>query len=174
MKLINKDNLKKSEINSYFHKVRAAVFNSEGKIYITNMQGSYNLPGGGVEEGENIYNAIQRELYEELGIMIDLTEAEYQGNFMFYHKDFPEREGVVNRANEIELFLIMKPYEYSKSKSHITDYEKSQKFEIKTVDIENISNLWNDECDNKYREFTRVELEYLCNIIKMKRSNEQC
>ena len=172
MELINKDNLKKSEMNSYFHKVRAVVFNSEGKIYITNMQGSYNLPGGGIEEKENIYAAIQRELYEELGIKINLTEAKYQGTFMFYHKGFPERDKTVNRANEIELFLITEPYAYSKSKSHITDYEKSQNFEIIAVDIENINDLWNDECDNQYRKFTKVELEYLCNIIRKQRSNE--
>lgn len=39
---------------------------------IKNNDEYYVIPGGGIEEGEDIYEATQRELYEEVGINICL------------------------------------------------------------------------------------------------------
>ena len=68
--LINLEHLEKKDINSRVHKVRAIIMNREGKIYITNMDDSYNLPGGRVEAHEDLENALVRELSEEFFIAI--------------------------------------------------------------------------------------------------------
>ena len=73
--LINKDDLKKEEINSRIHKVRAVIQDDKGKIYVTNMDNSYNLPGGRVEAKEEAKDALIRELAEELGIQVLDSEA---------------------------------------------------------------------------------------------------
>jgi 8-oxo-dGTP pyrophosphatase MutT (NUDIX family) len=52
---------------------RAIVFNSENKIAILKAT-KYNfhkLPGGGLEKGENIQTALEREIAEEIGIELD-------------------------------------------------------------------------------------------------------
>ena len=66
--LINKDNLEKDEINSRVHKVRAVIQDGNRKIYVTNMDNSYNLPGGRVEAKEDGKMALVRELREATGL----------------------------------------------------------------------------------------------------------
>lgn len=53
--------------------VRAAVFNSHGHVFLVRhsyVPGWY-LPGGGVELGETFIAALERELMEEGGIVLD-------------------------------------------------------------------------------------------------------
>jgi len=54
---------------------RAIVLNELNQIALTHIQADdhfghrdyYELPGGGVQDGESIYRAVQREIMEELG-----------------------------------------------------------------------------------------------------------
>jgi 8-oxo-dGTP pyrophosphatase MutT (NUDIX family) len=53
--------------------VRAAVFDEEGRIFLVrhSYAPGWLLPGGGVERGETIYDAVSREVKEEGGIVIE-------------------------------------------------------------------------------------------------------
>lgn len=54
---------------------RAIVSNEQGQIAILKV-GAHNyhkLPGGGVEEGENMEQALTRELLEEIGCEVEIT-----------------------------------------------------------------------------------------------------
>lgn len=55
--------------------VGAAIFNSEDKLFLTlrgkkakNERGKWEIPGGNVEFGETLEDAIKREMREEHGI----------------------------------------------------------------------------------------------------------
>ena len=53
--------------------VRAAIFNPQGQVFLVRhsyIRGWY-LPGGGVEPGETLADALARELMEEGGIALD-------------------------------------------------------------------------------------------------------
>ena len=59
--------------------VGAAIFNSEGKLLITlrgngakNERGKWEIPGGSVEFGETLEQAIKREIREELDVEIEI------------------------------------------------------------------------------------------------------
>lgn len=61
--------------------VGALIFNDEGKFLITlrgpkakNERGTWEIPGGKVEFGESIEQAIKREIMEEHGIEIEVKE----------------------------------------------------------------------------------------------------
>ena len=61
--------------------VGAAIFDSEGKLFITqrgrkakNERDKWEIPGGSVEFGETFEKAIKREIKEELGIEIEVLE----------------------------------------------------------------------------------------------------
>jgi len=51
---------------------RAVVFDTEGKVALLHVtkKGYHKLPGGGVEEGEDIPTALARELQEEIGCAV--------------------------------------------------------------------------------------------------------
>jgi 8-oxo-dGTP diphosphatase len=54
---------------------RAIVLNSKGGIALLNAttHNYHKLPGGGIELGENVSSALQRELLEEIGCKADIT-----------------------------------------------------------------------------------------------------
>lgn len=61
--------------------VGAAIFNDEGKLFLTqrgekakNEVGTWEIPGGSVEYGETLQEALRREIREEHGITIDIIE----------------------------------------------------------------------------------------------------
>jgi len=163
--------MRPEEVNSYYHKVRAAVFDFEGKMFLACMSGTYTLPGGGVEENENIEAAIIRELKEELGIEILLEELSYLGNYKFYHKNFPDFEGKTNRLNEIDLFLITVPKNLALEKIHFTEREKKEKLKIIATNIEDIEGLLAIENNNPYKKALDEELRLFLKIIKERENN---
>ena len=172
MEIVNLSNIKAEDITSYLHKVRVMVFNPNNELFITDMNGSYNLPGGRVENNEDIKTALKRELNEELGISITIDEPIYIGNYHFYHDGFPEKGTTVLRDNEIDLFLIADPKVYHRTKTNITDYEKSQNFVIKFASLENISQLLQEKNSNKYKKFTDIELKFLIDkFIEYRKGN---
>lgn len=57
------------------HAVRAIVSDNDGRVTLLHV-GQYHyhkLPGGGVEEGEDIEQALERELLEEIGCRVEIT-----------------------------------------------------------------------------------------------------
>ena len=166
MEIVNLNNLKDQDINSYLHKVRVVVLNSENKLFITDMMGSYNLPGGRVEENEDIQVTLKREVKEELGIDISLDEPIYLGNYHFYHAGFPEKGKTVFRDNEIDLFLLPNPKEYQQDNTNLTEDEKNQKFGIKFVKLEDIPQLLQEQSLNSFKKYTDIELAFLIQKFK--------
>jgi ADP-ribose pyrophosphatase YjhB (NUDIX family) len=70
--------------------VQAVTFNPEGKIVLyKHIDGYYGLPGGKVEEGEDFYSALTREIKEEVGAnMLDCGIFAYVKS---YKQDKPEK-----------------------------------------------------------------------------------
>ncbi len=61
--------------------VGALIFDKHGKFFMTlrgpqakNERGTWEIPGGSVEFGETLEHAIQREVFEEYGIHIQVKE----------------------------------------------------------------------------------------------------
>jgi len=54
---------------------RAVLLDNAGKVYLLNVSvhGYHKLPGGGIDEGEEIQQALARELMEEVGCRAEVT-----------------------------------------------------------------------------------------------------
>ena len=73
--------------------VHAVIPNQEGKVLLlrqTYGDKRWGLPGGGVEPGETIHEAILRECMEEIGVKV-IIDA-FTG--LYYHKSFNAQVGI--------------------------------------------------------------------------------
>ena len=74
------------ETKKYINVV-ACVLKTNGKILIAsrpetkNFSGFFEFPGGKVEKGECLLEALDREIYEELGIKLDFSKIYYLNNY---------------------------------------------------------------------------------------------
>lgn len=68
--------------------VRAVVYDQDGNVAVLNVsqQNYHKLPGGGVEQGEDISSALKRECQEELGCDIEIVGE--VGQIVEYRKMF--------------------------------------------------------------------------------------
>lgn len=54
----------------YFKKARAVIVKDGQVLFIKNSKGGLTVPGGGVDQGESILQAAEREAFEETGIKV--------------------------------------------------------------------------------------------------------
>ena len=72
--------------------VAGALFDSRGRVLIAqrpagkHMAGRWEFPGGKIHTGESEFEALQRELREELGVELDAAER-----MLEISHDYPER-----------------------------------------------------------------------------------
>ncbi|MCB0336258.1 MAG: NUDIX domain-containing protein [Bdellovibrionales bacterium] len=66
--------------------VAAIVFNADKQVLLVRLsyRDGWHLPGGGVNRGETIFHAMQRELREETGLRAQFEPEHLRG--IFYHR----------------------------------------------------------------------------------------
>ncbi len=61
------------EVYKEVSRVKALVFDSENKLALVRVK-NFHLPGGGVEEGESLEEALHREMKEEIGCEVSILQ----------------------------------------------------------------------------------------------------
>ena len=92
--------------------VRALVIDDRGRVFLVKHSyvSGWHLPGGGVEAGETLVEAVVRELQEEGNI--DVTEPPRQHGMFFNDRD--------SRRDHVALFVVR---EFHQSAAPVPDHE---------------------------------------------------
>lgn len=154
--------------DSKIEKARAIVIDENNMIYVCNMNGSYVLPGGTVEIGEEIDITIIRELEEELGIF-NCNPIPFKKVY-YYHEGFPkyQHNGFEKRLNIVNYYILNISSDMIGS-TKFTDYEKKQNIKIELYTLEELSLLLQQSVsDNKWKIFTDKELSVILEIFKQR------
>ena len=133
---------------------RSIAFNTDGKIPLLNVSKNnyHKLAGGGIEEGEDIIKALEREMLEEVGANIGELEEigviiEYRNKFELLQFSYYYKSKVIGKLTE----------------TAFTEKEKNNGFilEWKTLD-EAIELLKNDKpIDYEGQFIVKRDLEFL-------------
>lgn len=135
----NKNNLDIKDITDTTIRVKALIVNSNNEILLGLSFGEYQFPGGHVEDGETLQNALHRELLEETGMDIDTSNLKPFMLLEHLTKDHPEIGN--NRLSKIYYFIVNPCDEIHLDKTHYTIEETVGNFELRLIPMEYVEEL---------------------------------
>lgn len=136
MRLIKKmihNDLKTLEGNMFERKAARGIILDNRKILLlyTKRYNDYSIPGGGIDEGEDIINALKRELSEEVGAK-DIEILKEYGYTEEYRPHYKKEYDLMHMLSYIFVCKLNSPLE----KPNFEDYEIANGMEVKWVDID--------------------------------------
>jgi 8-oxo-dGTP pyrophosphatase MutT (NUDIX family) len=98
---------------------------------VKTSKGDYKFPGGGIEEGESLYEALAREISEETGYIIS-NNASLAGKAIERRQDSVRDDGIFEMISYYYFCDVCS----NRSMQKLDDYELKQDFKPIWVNIE--------------------------------------
>lgn len=132
----NKYNLTEEDMTEVVKRVKILLVNSNNEILLGYSHHNYQFPGGHVEENEELIDTVNREILEETGMDLKLTDLEPFARNLGYYKDWPE-EGK-NRKIEIYYYEVKTDEKPNLDNTSYTESEKDGGFELRYIPLSNV------------------------------------
>lgn len=137
--ITNKYNLTDSDMTEVVKRVKVLLVNSNNDVLLGYSHNNYQFPGGHVEENESLVQAVNREVLEETGIELNITNIEPFACAIGYYKDWPA-EGK-NRKIEIYYYEVKTDEKPNLENTDYTENEKDGNFELRYIPLLNVENV---------------------------------
>lgn len=137
--ITNKYNLTDSDMTEVVKRVKVLLVNSNNDILLGYSHNNYQFPGGHVEENETLVQAVNREVLEETGIELNITNIEPFACAIGYYKDWPA-EGK-NRKIEIYYYEVKTDEKPNLENTEYTENEKDGNFELRYIPLLDVENV---------------------------------
>ena len=137
--ITNKYNLTDSDMTEVVKRVKVLLVNSNNDVLLGYSHNNYQLPGGHVEENETLVQAVNREILEETGIELNITNIEPFACAIGYYKDWPA-EGK-NRKIEIYYYEVKTDEKPNLENTEYTENEKDGNFELRYIPLLDVENV---------------------------------
>lgn len=135
----NKYNLTDSDMTEVVKRVKVLLVNSNNEVLLGYSHNDYQFPGGHVEDNETLIQAVNREVLEETGIELCITNIEPFVCAIGYYKDWPA-EGK-NRKIEIYYYEVKTDEMPNLEKTEYTENEKEGNFELRYIPLSVVENV---------------------------------
>jgi 8-oxo-dGTP diphosphatase len=143
--------------------VRAVIFDKEGKVAIMKVEkeGAYKIPGGGVDEGESLIDALKREVEEESGASI--KNIKELGRIVEERTVYPLRQESFCYTADV----------VSVGKTSFTKNEKNAGFSVLWMSTNDAIKAFESVVPNKYKAkfVSKREFIILKEAIRMRKKN---
>lgn len=149
---------KVDNITDVVKRVKLLIINSKDEILLGCSNHNIQFPGGHVEVGEDLVEALNREIREEVGIDLNLEGANPFALGVGYYKDYPE----VNRnlKSEIYYYEIRRDIVPDLAKTHYTKGERDGHFQLEYIPLTDVEELLISN-SNKYGDNSGIAGEML-------------
>ena len=137
--ITNKYNLTDSDMTEVVKRVKVLLVNSNNDVLLGYSYNNYQFPGGHVEENETLVQAVNREILEETGIELNITNIEPFACAIGYYKDWPA-EGK-NRKIEIYYYEVKTDEKPNLENTKYTENEKNGNFELRYIPLSDVENV---------------------------------
>ncbi len=137
--ITNKYNLIDSDMTEVVKRVKVLLVNSNNDVLLGYSHNNYQFPGGHVEDNETLIQAVNREVLEETGIELRITNIEPFACAIGYYKDWPA-EGK-NRKIEIYYYEVKTDEKPNLENTEYTENEKEGNFELRYIPLSNVENI---------------------------------
>ena len=137
--ITNKYNLTDSDMTEVVKRVKVLLVNSNNDVLLGYSHNNYQFPGGHLEENETLVQAVNREVLEETGIELKITNIEPFACAIGYYKDWPA-EGK-NRKIEIYYYEVKTDEKPNLENTEYTENEKDGNFELRYIPLSDVENV---------------------------------
>lgn len=144
--IYNKNNLSLDDINSTITRVKGLIINSKNEILLGYSYGTYQFPGGHLENNETIQECLHREIMEETGISIDTSNLLPYFEIENYTKNYHNTKE--NRLSLVYYFYIHSNEKYHIENTNYTTEEKDGQFKLVYVPLNEVENLLIDSIED--------------------------
>jgi len=125
--IINDSNLTDKDIEQTVIRVKGLLINSKGKILLAHNNNTYQFLGGHLEDNEKIDDCISREIKEEAGIDIKVTEKPFLVITTYDDNYFNSNKKVLNSIYYYRIFSDDLP---NFNETHYDELELATEFNL--------------------------------------------
>jgi 8-oxo-dGTP pyrophosphatase MutT (NUDIX family) len=153
--LYNYDNLTIDDIDEVIVRTKGLIINDNDEITLGYCDGTYQFPGGHLEENEKLSDCLLREIKEETGIEIKDAKMKPFQKITHYTKNY--HNSGKNRQNEIYYYIVRTNTKFDLDNTSFDEEEQRKGFTVKTIPLSSLEKTLNDSVIEKPKNAVIVE-----------------